>query len=746
MSVEKRTIVERLRSIIGYGNAVTGKDDVNVTDVVKSLVDKFDPAGLYDDAETLVCTYDDLVSVHGLNAEMDYTKESYITEQSSGYNVLQKPELSNGTKLILDAGHVGSYSFRGCATLTSVEVRRAKTMGDATFLGCPNLVAAKIYCTGAIGNATFQGCAKLESCDIHGAESLEGYTFNNCQSLKSFSLPGELKRMGKQTFHGCESLTSITLPPNIKSIGSFAFDKCYNLESVVFPKKLITMDGQSAFNECKKLKNVVNMQVDFTNTCRFTFNECKALEYLDLSECDMAEIEDASAMFQTCAKLKEFKFPKNMVISDYTFNHIGSYATDTNGAISIPADCRLLSAHPQEGHIFYDFATTYNKHKRFVVNENNQYFKTDDHGALYTNDCTSLLSLPMYMEAENGRYEMAEEVKTLWIMSFNRNQTITTLCIPNSLVLSEEQPFSAQGDPDNYDKKTNSLTAATHLFTNIRNFDVKADNPNYIADGGGIYSKDGSKLITMPIDYVGVFDVKDGCEVICGDTFRYDYGPSDITGLTQVNIPASVVDIKDYNLSKLNALTQVVKVVAKDNPVYDVVDNMITLKQTETEPKYRVEIYDTEKVPYEEKPGTITTRVFVRVNTSAASIMKSGTGVIRYTKDDVSEPIIEGELNSEWGKTLVSAINTDQMPGYCVWSYSTNGVPEGRFIRYVAFATIVDDEGEHFIYSNEVKLENDGTTATQTVAPMMRSTRMEVCGQPEGPKDYLEPDPVFDFE
>ena len=175
---------------------------------------------------------------------------------------------------------------------------------------------------------------------------------------------------------------------------------------------------------------------------------------------------------------------------------------------------------------------------------------------------------------------MPEGVTSLNIMAFSRTQKIDKVVLPNSYVITRWYDDTASGDSDPV--KGNSLATAIYVYTSVKEYAVKSDNPNYSSDSGCIYSKDGTELIAVPVHYNGVLNIKAGTTTIGQEAF-WEQRVSSIDSMTEINIPASVTSIEANQLSTLNTLMSrstnpVTITIDSGNLAYEISNNKIVAK------------------------------------------------------------------------------------------------------------------------------------------------------------------------
>lgn len=111
-----------------------------------------------------------------------------------------------------------------------------------------------------------------------------------------------------------------------------------------------------------------------------------------------------------------------------------------------------------------------------------------------------------------------------------------------------------------------------NLYTQVSEYAVKEDNPNYIAVDGCIYSKDGSKLVAIPNSYQGVLNIDESTTTISkGALYSID-------GMKEINIPSSVISIDSEFITIVNSASNLVINVDSSNSNYTVSDGKLVVK------------------------------------------------------------------------------------------------------------------------------------------------------------------------
>jgi surface protein len=383
---------------------------------------------------------------------------------------------------------------------------------------------------------------------------------------------------GSLLFYGYANMISADLSNLIVdevSNMSSMFGECSNLTTLNLSgwntSKVLNMS--SMFSGCS---NLMTLNLDEWNTSSvknmsYMFNGCGKLQNLNLSSFDMSKVTNTEAMFQNTG-IKTLIMPNNYTrIDDFMFNHDTSYIGES---FTIPKTVTFVG----NSHIFYNFGKD-NVFNKFIVENGSTSLKTID-DVLYSYDGTRLISIPRGKTFTNNTYEMPEGVTSLNVMSFSRTQKIDKVILPNSYVISRWYDDTASGDVDPV--KGNSLSTAIYVFTSVKEYEVKNDNPNYSSDGGCIYSKDGTELIAVPVHYTGVLNIKNGTTTIGQEAF-WKQRRSSIDSITGINIPASVTTIETDQLSTLNYLmsrstNRVTITIDSGNTAYQIVNNQIVAR------------------------------------------------------------------------------------------------------------------------------------------------------------------------
>ena len=412
----------------------------------------------------------------------------------------------------------------------------------------------------------------VENIKTDKCKSLRGLT-NKCTSLSSIDLSNwdvsNVTNM-KIMFQLCSTLTSVGDlsnwdTSNVADTG-WMFYGCSSLASVDLSNwdTSNVTNLKSMFCNCSKLTSVgdlSNWDTSNVTDMSYMFLSNKNLEDIDISKWDMSKVTTTDGLFNEAYKLKHISLPDNLrvlgTIDDKNFgygcfNHASGYEDET---FTLPKSMQYISYIMS----FYNFGKD-NVFKRFIIDQSNQYFTTDEYGILYSKDMTRLVAVPRAVDiGDTDTFTIPENVTTMGELSFSREHTFTKLVIPDNYVIVRNTSYSGLNTG-------NSLAIAIYKFTTIDTYIVNDTNPNYMSYNGCIYSKDGTELIAVPTRYDGDLVIKDGCTTIGEEAFWSDDAgeegnvyttyESEARGkyIKTIYIPASVTNIESNQIATLNGM------------------------------------------------------------------------------------------------------------------------------------------------------------------------------------------------
>ena len=163
-----------------------------------------------------------------------------------------------------------------------------------------------------IGKKSFYDTFKLDAIKIHfGVKVIEESAFEKCDQLHHFIFEhgAMLTTVGDRAFFGCERLINIEFPLSLKSLGKSAFENCIELQTVSFEEdSYLESIGDNAFKGCTYLTSIVipkfvtKMGKDVFKDCPNVTIFCEAEEKPDSWPSDW---NNGSPVIWGCKRIEE---------------------------------------------------------------------------------------------------------------------------------------------------------------------------------------------------------------------------------------------------------------------------------------------------------------------------------------------------------------------------------------------------------------------------------------------------------
>ena len=153
------------------------------------------------------------------------------------------------TELVDDAQtSIGSYAFKNCSRLTSVDFPLVTSISNYAFNACTGLTSVDFPLVTYIGSYAFESCTHLTSVDFPLVTSITPYAFNTCTGLASVDFPLATS-IGVYAFRSCVDLASVDFPL-VTSIGAYAFERCTGLTTLILrnTQEVATLSNTNAFS------------------------------------------------------------------------------------------------------------------------------------------------------------------------------------------------------------------------------------------------------------------------------------------------------------------------------------------------------------------------------------------------------------------------------------------------------------------------------------------------------------------
>jgi BspA type Leucine rich repeat region (6 copies)/Domain of unknown function (DUF6383) len=192
---------------------------------------------------------------------------------------------------------IGTYAFRGCASLSSVNIPTSvTTINDWAFASCTSLTKVVIpNSVTSLGKAAFHSCSLLDSVSISNAVTIiDIATFFNCTSLTKVTIPPSVTKIGEGAFFSCSLLGNVIMPNTVTSIDKWGF-KSTGLVRFNIPTSVTTI-GDEAFSNCNMLVSI-RIPSSVTSIGKGAFSYCYYLDTLKVDKSVPVDLSNVREVF-----------------------------------------------------------------------------------------------------------------------------------------------------------------------------------------------------------------------------------------------------------------------------------------------------------------------------------------------------------------------------------------------------------------------------------------------------------------
>ena len=356
-----------------------------------------------------------------------------------------------------------------------------------------------------------------------GVTNIGDNAFVNIETVMYVSIPGSVTNIGENAFKGCSGITSIIIPDGVINIDRSAFQGCSKLIYVDIPDSIKSI-GRGAFYNCTNLVSIT-IPAGVTTIRDDTFNDCSSLAGITIPA-SVTSIGDRA--FENCASLTSVTIPEGVTfIGQIAFQNCTSLT-----GITIPASVMSMN---------YSAFRNCFRLTGITVDANNPNYASEG-GILYNKTKTTLIAYP----SATGSVTIPAGVTSISNSAFYNCTWLTSITIPASVTDIGNGAFA----------DCNRLASIT----------VATNNPKYASEGGILYDKTKTTLITYA-STIGSLTIPAGITTIGMQA------SNGLTNPTSITIPARVTSIDDWAFIFCKRLTSIT--VDTGNPNYASQDGVL---------------------------------------------------------------------------------------------------------------------------------------------------------------------------
>lgn len=258
--------------------------------------------------------------------KIDISKCTFDLSGECGDNATWKMDTNAGVLVISGSGSLFRYNssntspWHASSALKHVIIENGITEITANaFAVCDKLESVSVPASvGIISPEAFLNCDSLKSIEIsahntvyknvdgivYNADATELVIYPNGLEATEFTVPTNVKTIGRYAFAGSKYLQKITVSDSVETIAFRAFYNCDALTDAVLPENSVSLEA-GIFDHCNLLSNVT-LPKDLTSIPQMMFLSCPSLVNVSIPEA-VTKIEFKA--FMNCTALKAVVLP-----------------------------------------------------------------------------------------------------------------------------------------------------------------------------------------------------------------------------------------------------------------------------------------------------------------------------------------------------------------------------------------------------------------------------------------------------
>lgn len=323
-----------------------------------------------------------------------------------------------------------------------------------------------------IGDNAFASCRKLENMTLPSTlTEIKTYTFAWCDSLKEIIIPEGVKTIAKKGFYSCDGATLISISSTVESIGALAFDDYSRLE------KITVAENNSYFTADE---NGILFNKDKTELIKVP--ECNGITEYSVPGTVLKIADNALSYNKT---LTTINFPADLKSIGEKAFYCSYYIT---GDVYIPASVEYIGEK-----VFYqcNYITAIN------VDNANQWYSSDEYGALYDKNKTTLIVYPPKSTAKE--YVVPDTVIIIADHAIGHAVLLDSIVIPDSVTTLEDYSiYSSSLSEIIIGSGLSEININAFSYTTIKDISVSEENEYFCSVDGALYDKDMTILYKFP--------------------------------------------------------------------------------------------------------------------------------------------------------------------------------------------------------------------------------------------------------